>query len=87
MMLTRDHLSRIVRFDVTTVVEVPDGVFREGDIVVLFNNTDKSTTIHSRVKESYHSGRGKLDMIEFPARSLVNLVFVTDETAVFTVGV
>ena len=87
MKLGREHLSKIVRLDVFAVLEIPDGVFKEGDILVLFNNTDQATTIQSRVKNSYHSSRGAKTMIEFPQRSLVNVIFVSDDTVVFTVGV
>ena len=58
MILNRDHLVKIIRLDAPTIVEVPDGVFKEGDIFVLFNNTDQSTVIQSKVKNSYHSSRG-----------------------------
>ena len=86
MILNRDHLGKIIRLDAPTIVEVPDGVFKEGDILVLFNNTDQSTVIQSKVKNSYHSGRGEKTQIDFPKRSLINVVFVTDDTVVFTVG-
>lgn len=86
MILNRNHLGKIVRVDAPIVLEVPDGVFKEGDIMVLFNNTDQSTIIQSKVKNSYHSSRGNKSQIEFPRRSLINVVFVTDDTVVFTVG-
>ena len=86
MILNRDHLGKIIRLDAPTIVEVSDGVFKEGDILVLFNNTDQSTIIKSGVKNSYHSSRGEKVQIDFPRRSLINVVFVTDDTVVFTVG-
>lgn len=86
MILNRDHLGKIIRLDAPTIVEVPDGVFKEGDILVLFNNTDQSTVIQSKVKNSYHSSRGEKTQIDFPRRSLINVIFVTDDTVVFTVG-
>lgn len=86
MKLGREHLGKIVRLDKELMLELPEGVFKEGDIIVLFNNTDQATTIQSRVKNSYHSSRGEKTMIEFPRRSLVNVVFVSDDTVVFTVG-
>jgi hypothetical protein len=86
MILNRDHLGKIIRLDTLTVVDVPDGVFKEGDILVLFNNTDAGTTVQSKVKNSYHSGRGERSLIEFPRRSLLNVIFVADDTVVYTVG-
>lgn len=86
MILNRDHLGKIIRLDAPTIVEVPNGVFKEGDILVLFNNTDQSTVIQSKVKNSYHSSRGEKTQIDFPRRSLINVIFVTDDTVVFTVG-
>lgn len=86
MILNRDHLGKIIRLDAPTIVDVPDGVFKEGDILVLFNNTDAGTTVQSKVKNSYHSGRGERSLIEFPRRSLLNVIFVADDTVVYTVG-
>lgn len=86
MILNRDHLGKIIRLDTFAVLELPDGVFKEGDILVLFNNTYQSTMVDSQVKNSYHSGRGEKTKIEFPRKSLLNVVFVADDTVVFTVG-
>jgi hypothetical protein len=86
MKLGREHLGKIVRIDDVVVIEVPDGVFKEGDIMVLFNNTDRFTTIHSKVKNSYRSASLQRSMVEFPPRSLINIIFVADDTVVFTVG-
>jgi len=86
MKLDRSHLGKIVRVDTPMVLEVPEGVFKEGDIMVLFNNTDATTTIQSRVKHSYRSCSLQRTMIEFPKRSLMNVVFVADDVVVFTVG-
>jgi hypothetical protein len=86
MKLDRSHLGKIVRLDKELVLELPDGVFKEGDILVLFNNTDKSTCVQSKVKNSYHSGRGERTLFDFPRRSLLNILFVSDDTVVFTAG-
>ena len=87
MKLERSHLGKIVRLDVVAVLEIPDGVFKEGDILVLFNNTDQATMVDSKVKNSYHSGRGEKTKIDFPRKSLLNVLFVADDTVVFTAGV
>lgn len=86
MKLGREHLGKIVRLDTVAVLELFDGVFKEGDILVLFNNTDQSTMVDSQVKNSYHSSRGEKTKIDFPRKSLLNVVFVADDTVVFTVG-
>jgi hypothetical protein len=85
MKLGREHLGKIVRMDVCSDLEIPRGVFKEGDIMVLFNNTDQPATIKSEV-HSYHSSHGEKAVMEFPQRSLVNVIFVSDDTVVFTVG-
>jgi hypothetical protein len=86
--LSREHLGKIVRLDELTVVTLPENVFKQGDILVMFNNTDKFTTIESKMAQTYRSGMPKVKShLEFPPRCLINVVFVADEIAVFTFGV
>ena len=86
--LNRDHLGQIVRLDVLAVVCLPDGVFRQGDILVMFNNTDKFTTLESKVEFTYRSSMPKHKTHwEIAPKALVNIVFVADNIAVMTVGV
>jgi|688.fasta_scaffold193251_5 hypothetical protein len=86
--LSREHLGKIVRFDELTVVTLPESVFKQGDILVMFNNTDKFTTIESKMAQTYRSGMPKVKShLEFPPRCLINVVFVADEIAIFTYGV
>jgi hypothetical protein len=86
--LSREHLGKIVRFDELTVVTLPENVFKQGDILVMFNNTDKFTTIESKLAKTYRSAMPKAKShLEFPPRSLVNVIFVADDIAVFTFGV
>ena len=87
MNLTREHLGKIIRLDVLTVVTLPDNVFNQGEILVLFNNTDKFTTLESKVANNYRSGMPKnKNFFEIPPRALINIVFVADDIAVLTVG-
>lgn len=87
MNLTREHLGKIIRLDVLTVVTLPDNVFKQGEILVLFNNTDKFTTLESKVANNYRSGMPKnKNFFEIPPRALINIVFVADDIAVLTVG-
>jgi hypothetical protein len=86
--LSREHLGKIVRFDELTMVTLPESVFKQGDILVMFNNTDKFTTIESKMAQTYRSGMPKVKShLEFPPRCLINVIFVADDIAVFTFGV
>ena len=87
MNLSREHLGKIVRLDVLTVVTLPDNVFKQGDILVLFNNTGEFTTLESKVANNYRSTMPKSkNFFEIPPRALINIVFVADDVAVLTVG-
>lgn len=85
MKLDKSHVGKVVRIENTVVVEVPDGVFAPGDIVIMFNNTDKFMTIQSRVPTTYVSARAKpRTVIEFPPKALTNMLMLDDKTAVFS---
>ena len=87
MNLAREHLGKIIRLDVLTVVTLPANVFKQGEILVLFNNTDKFTTLESKVANNYRSAMPKNNnFFELPPRALINIVFVADDIAVLTVG-
>jgi len=87
MNLAREHLGKIIRLDVLTVVTLPDNVFKQGEILVLFNNTDNFTTLESKVANNYRSAMAKnKTFFEVPPRALINIVFVADDIAVLTVG-
>lgn len=85
--LSREHLGKIVRFDSLTVVTLPEQEFKQGDILVLFNNTDKFTTLESKIANTYRSAAPKSkNFWEIPPRALINIVFVDDDIALLTVG-
>lgn len=85
--LSREHLGQIVRFDSLTVITLPEQEFKQGDILVMFNNTDKFTTLESKVANTYRSAMPKnKNFWEIPPRALINIVFVADDIAVLTVG-
>jgi hypothetical protein len=87
MNLAREHLGKIIRLDVLTVITLPDNVFKQGEILVLFNNTDKFTTLESKVTNNYRSAMPKnKNFFEIPPRALINIVFVADDIAVLTIG-
>lgn len=83
----REHLGKIVRVDEQMELRVPADVFKEGDILMFFNNTDDFMALFSDVENSYRSaGRQKRSVFEIPPRALINMVFVADTTMVLTVG-
>ena len=85
--LIREHMGKIVRLDTLTVVYVPEKEFKEGDIIVLFNNTPQPTTLKSEVAVSYRSTYiTPRQFFEIPAKGLLNLIWVADDTLVITVG-
>lgn len=86
--LTREHLGKIIRFDELALPLLPDQTFKQGDILVLFNNTAHFTTLESKIVQSYRSSMPKAKThFEIPPRALVNIVFVADDVAVLTFGV
>lgn len=85
MKLDKTAAGKIVKIDTSRVVEVPADVFSTGDIVVMFNNTDEFVCVDSKVPNSYVSGRiKKRTKIEFPPRALGNVLFIDEQTAVFS---
>lgn len=83
--LEKSHANKVVKIDSSRVVEIPDGVFVKGDVVVMFNNTDEFVCIETKVPKSYVSARQKArTMVEFPPRALGNVLFIEDDTAVFS---
>jgi len=85
--LGKEHLGKIVRFDEKNIITLPDGVFQQGDFLILFNNTGEFTTLESKVPNSYRSAMPKAKThFEIPPRALINIVFVADDIAVLTVG-
>ena len=83
--LTLDNVNTILCVEEGTIIVVPSGVFKKGHAVILFNNSDKTTTIQSEVDKTYVSAFIKpRTMIEFYPRGMANLVFVDDDIAVFS---
>ena len=87
MNLAREHLGKIIRLDVLAVITLPDNVFKQGEILVLFNNTGEFTTLESKVTNNYRSAMSQnKNFLEIPPRALINIVFVADDIAVLTIG-
>ena len=86
MDLTKDNANKITCVNQSKVVTVPEGVFSQGDMLMLFNNSDDFITLESKVQKTYRSGqKTPKTMIEWPPRTLVNVVFVSADLAVVTV--
>lgn len=84
MKLTKQFANKVVVID-SSVNELPADEFVQGDVLILFNDTDEFVCIESKVPNSYISGRTqKRTMISFSPRGLGNILFVTNDTAVFS---
>ncbi len=85
--LTKDHANKLVKIENSSVVVIPAGEFTMGHALILFNNSDNFISLESKVEKSYQSCRmGKKQFFEFPPRSLVNVLFVSDDELVVSVG-
>ena len=83
--LSKGEVGTILRIDATGVITIPSGVFSKGDVIIMFNNTDKSSTIHSLIDYTYRGAFRKPRLfIEFPARGIVNILFVDDTIVVIS---
>jgi len=83
MDLTKDNANKITCINQSSVVRISQGIFSKGDMLMLFNNSDNFITLESRVEKTYRSGqKTPRTMIEWPPRTIVNVVFVDDNIAV-----
>jgi hypothetical protein len=83
--LDRSHVGKVVTTDGHKVIEVPHGAFAKGDIVLMFNNTDEFVCIQTDVPKAYVSARVKpRTVVEFPPRALGNVLFIDEDTIVFS---
>ena len=85
--LTKDHANKLIRIEESSVVEIPAEEFSMGDALILFNNSDKSISLESKVANSYQSCRmGRRQFFEWPPRGLINVLFIGSDELVVTVG-
>jgi hypothetical protein len=88
MDLSKDNANKITCINESKVVNLPEGVFTQGDMLMLFNNSDDFITLQSEVKNTYLSARKEpRTVIEWPPRALVNIVFIKDDLAVVKVEI
>ena len=86
--LTKDNANRITKVDNGNVVVIPNGVFTQGDMLILFNNSDSFITLESKVERTYKSGTSwTRKIVEWPPRTIVNVIFVENDLVVISVGI
>jgi hypothetical protein len=87
MVLKKEHANKILNVENSLSLIIPDNEFSSGDALIIFNNSDESISIESNVLNSYASGySGKIKLKFFPARCLINAIFIDQNTIVFTKG-
>lgn len=87
MKLSKEHANKIINIEHSPVVVIPAGEFSQGSMLILFNNSDEYRSIKSEIKNSYRSGyTNKATFIEFLPRSVVNALFIDEDTVVFMRG-
>ena len=83
--LSKNEVGKIVRIDNGSVITLSKNVFSAGDIIAVFNNSDKFIALHSSVPNTYISGkRQKRTMIEFPPRVIASIMFVDTDIVVIS---
>lgn len=88
MDLTKDNANKITCINESKVVSIPAAIFSQGDMLMMFNNSDEFITLESQHIKTYISGRRQTQtMIEWPPRALVNVVFIQDDLAVVKVEI
>ena len=84
MILKKEHVNKLLNIQDHSLIHIEENEFSEGDVLILFNNSDKYATVQCRVPYTYRSGFvNKCEFIEFPPRCLLNAVFVDNQTVVF----
>jgi hypothetical protein len=86
MDLTKDNANKITCINDSRVVMIPVNVFAQGDMLMMFNNSDDVITLESFVGKTFRSGsRTPILKLDWPPRAIVNVVFIQDNLAVVTV--
>lgn len=88
MRLKKEHANKIINIEHSSLIVVPIDEFSQGDALILFNNKDEPASIQCDLPNTYLSGRiEKYNNIDFPARCMMNAVFIDSQTVVFMKGV
>ena len=86
MNLTVENANKITCINESKVVSIPAGEFKQGDMLMMFNNSNDFITLESKHIKTYVSGRQMPQtIVEWPPRTLVNVVFIQDDLAVVKV--
>lgn len=87
MILTKEHSNKLFNITESKIIELKSDIFEDGDVLILFNNSDEEIMIVSEVDKTYKSGhKGKYKILDFPPRALMNGVFIDKNTVVFNGG-
>ena len=88
MDLNRNNANKITCINQSKVVSILANEFSQGDMLMLFNNSDDFITLESQHIKTYVSGHKEpRTVIEWPPRTLVNVVFIQDDLIVVKVEV
>jgi hypothetical protein len=82
-----EDANKILKVENSAGVVLTEG-FPAGTAFIMFNNSDSFITIESKMPTTYVSARRKPQTcIEFPPRSLANVLIIDEQTAVISVSV
>lgn len=86
MDLTKNNANKITCVNESKLVNIPASEFKQGDMLMMFNNSDDFITLESQHIKTYVSGsKQPRTVIEWPPRTLVNVVFLQDDLVVVKV--
>lgn len=87
MILKKEHVGKLLNLQYQSIIHIQENEFSAGDILILFNNNQNSSTIQSDILKTYKSGSSTFcNSVEVPPMCLVNAVFVDKDTVVITRG-
>lgn len=83
--LTTADVAKYVQIGTGGSVTIPDGVFAEGDVVSLFNNTAANVTVTCSITTAYKAGDdGDNNSFAIKPRGIVSVLFISSTVCVFT---
>ena len=86
-LLSRENANKITKVEKVECVVLPSSVFKQGEMLILFNNSDQKLVVKSEVEETYVSGSAGVSRSAVcPARGLVNILFIEENLVVLSMG-
>lgn len=77
--------SKVVAVGASGSINVPNNVFSNGDAVIIFNNTNASTTMTMSITTAYIAGTdADKDTISLASRGIASILFVSGTVCVVT---